>query len=219
MTSFYFRWFFLLLPMALSSQVIDDLLVQPAVNLSWHNNARWSFNTAAAQRNSTNDGWDALHVQVAQFASYEIGFYTQLGAGVMYRELLDEDSPEEIRFTEQFVHARKYNAFKLAHRLRWDQRWRDQRITHRWRYRLSASLPLNGSVTDASEWYLTGSLEALFIAENNKNPSYDQRTSLGLGRKISKDIKIQFVGEYRFEDFSRDNEKLLFLNLGLYYSM
>jgi hypothetical protein len=201
------------------SQIVDDVIVQPALNISWNTGNRWSFNSAIEQRNSTDGSFEALHIQAAQFASYEVGFYSQIGVGIMYRELFDDSRPEEVRFTEQYVYTRKYNALKIAHRLRWDQRLRAARTTHRWRYRFSSSLPLNGFATDASEFYLTASLETVFIAERSNRPGYDQRFSIGIGRKISKSLKLQLVTEYRFEDFTSTTERLLFLNLGVYYGI
>ncbi len=202
-----------------TAQVVDDFIAQPSLNLAWNNNGRWSYNTAIEQRNILVNGVQGLHVQAAQFASYDLGFYTQLGAGVMYREVFDNQRPEELRFTEQFVHARKYNALKIAHRLRWDQRIRGTDLTHRWRYRFSGSMPLNGESINTREWYVTASAEALFIAQHLKKPGYDQRVALGLGTAILKKMKIQLVTEYRWEDYTQDLEKSLFLNLGLYYSL
>lgn len=220
MTLFYSRSFlFLILPLFSFSQVVDDVTVQPSINISWETGNRWSFNSVIEQRNSTADSFEALHIQAAQFASYDIGFYSQLGLGIMYREVFDDARPEEIRFTEQYVYSRKYNALKVAHRARWDQRLRGDRTTHRWRYRLSSSLPLNGFAADVSEFYLTASLETVFIAERNEKPAYDQRFSLGLGRQINKKLKLQLVTEYRFEDFTANTERLLFLNIGVYYKM
>ena len=220
MTFYYFRAFlFLLFPFTSFSQIIDDVIVEPTLNVSWHNNARWSFNSAISERNSTQDSFEALHIQASQFASYEVGFYSQIGVGIMYRELFDDSRPEEVRFSEQYVYTRKYNALKITHRVRWDQRLRGERTTHRWRYRLSSSLPLNGLAADASELYLTASIETLFIAERDNRPAYDQRFSLGIGRKISNNLKLQLVTEYRFEDFTAGTDRLLFLYLGVYYSI
>lgn len=219
MTSCFFRTIlFLLLPVIALAQ-IDEVLVQPSMTISSKPGSRWGFNTTIAQRNLIYEETDALHVQGAQFVTYEIGFYSQLGVGVMYRELFDNDSPEELRTTQQYVHKRKYNAFKLAHRARWDQRWRGDKLTHRWRYRLSGSIPLNGLKTDAAEFYLTGNIEILLIAENESQPMYDQRFSLGLGRQLNKKIKLQLVTQYRIEDFTMSSERLLFFNLGLYYAL
>jgi hypothetical protein len=220
MTSYCSRIFLLLLlPAAAFSQILDDVLVQPALNISWDTGSRWSFNSAIEQRSSTEDSFKALHIQAAQFASYEVGFYSQIGVGVMYRELFDDSRPEEVRLTEQYVYTRKYNALKIAHRVRWDQRFRGDRSTHRWRYRFSSSLPLNGFATDASEFYLTASLETLFIAESGRVPGYDQRFSLGIGRKLHSKLRVQLVTEYRFENFTAGTERLLFLNFGVYYSI
>ncbi len=219
MTSFCFRVLFFLVPALTAAQWVDKVLVQPAINVSWQTDSRWSFNTTIAQRTLIYDRTDALHVQIAQFAQYEIGFYSQLGAGVMYREILERGAPEELRTTQQFVHTRTYNALKIAHRLRWDQRWRDDLLTNRWRYRLSGSIPLNGAVTDASEYYLTAGVETLFIVERNERPVYDQRITAGIGRKLGSSYKLQFTTQYRWEDFTSVSERLLFLNLSLYYSL
>ncbi|BAO55029.1 DUF2490 domain-containing protein [Nonlabens marinus] len=219
MTSYCFRTLIFLLPAFAAAQWVDQVLVEPAMNVSWNTNSRWSLNTTIAQRTLTYDSIDALHVQIAQFAQYEIGFYSQLGAGVMYREVSEQGAPEELRTTQQFVHTKTYNALQIAHRLRWDQRWRDDLLTHRWRYRISGSIPLDGAVTDASEYYLTAGVETLFIAEMNKRPAYDQRITAGIGKKLGSSYKLQFTTQYRWEDFTAVNERLLFLNLSLYYSL
>lgn len=197
---------------------IDRVVVQPSLVFSIEQDSRWSFNTTFQERNTVENGITGLHVQAAQFVSYEIGFYSELGIGVMYRELFDQQLPEELRTTQQYVYGRKYNALKVAHRGRWDQRWREDRLTHRWRYRLSSSLPLNGSNTDASEFYVTASLETLFIGETGRKPALDQRFSAGLGRQVGNRTKIQFIVEYRTEDFRRDTQRSLFMDLGLYYT-
>lgn len=220
MTFCYFRFLVVaLMPLVSSAQIVDNYVAQPSINVSWNNNARWSFNSAIEQRNLIENGINGLHLQAAQFASYDIGFYTQIAAGVMYREVFDDQRPEELRFTEQFVYVRKYNSLKLAHRLRWDQRIRGTELTHRWRYRFSGSLPLNGGNIDAREFYLTASVETLFIAQAREKPGYDQRVSLGIGIALTRKLKIQLVTEYRWEDISQDLEKSLFFNLGVYYSL
>jgi hypothetical protein len=216
MTFSCFRWLILLAPLFLSAQV-DEFLAQPTLNLSLQKGSRWGFNTAVSQRSLIINENRGLHVQAAQFVTYEVGFYAQIGAGVMYRELFDNDRPEELRFTQQYVYSKKYNVLKVAHRLRWDQRIRADRLTHRWRYRLSSSIPLNGTRTDVREFYLTGSLETVFIAEADVAPAYDQRFAAGIGTQLFDKVKVQVVAEYRFEDFTVQTEQLLFFNLGIYY--
>ena len=193
--------------------------MQPSIDVKWNHDSRWSFNTGVQQRNVIDNGINALHIQASQFASYELGFYTQIGIGVMYRELFDDQRPEELRFTEQFVYARKFNAVKVAHRLRWDQRIRGTDLTHRWRYRFSTSLPLNGATVDAREYYLTANLETLFIAQVTQKLAYDQRISIGIGTALQKGLKIQLVTEYRWEDYTNDLNRSLFINLGIYYTL
>lgn len=220
MTSCFFKvLIFLVLPLFATAQVVDNFVTQPSINLSWHNNSRWSFNSAIVQRSVMENGVNALHIQAAQFASYEIGFYSQIGVGVMYRELFDKQLPQELRFTEQFVYARQYNALKIAHRVRWDQRIRGMDVTHRWRYRFSGSVPLKGGTVDARELYITTSLEAVFIAEAGETPGYDQRVAIGIGTALTKNLKLQLVTEYRWEDYTQEIDRSLFFNLGMYYSL
>jgi hypothetical protein len=218
MTFSSFKWWFLLFPLAMCAQV-DEVLVQPTINLSMQKGSRWGFNTAIEQRTLLVNDVQGLHVQAAQFVTYELGFYAQLGAGIMYRELFDEARPEELRTSQQYVYGRTYNALKLAHRLRWDQRFRGDFLTHRWRYRISSSVPLNGSKTDVNEFYLTGSLETLLVVEQGVAPAYDQRFSVGLGTQLIPKMKLQLVAEYRIEDFTATSERPLFFNLGMYYSL
>jgi hypothetical protein len=219
MTSFFFRIVMFLFPILCSAQIVDNFLVQPGLKFSWHNDNRWGFNTSLEQRSELSNDFNALHVQVAQYASYDIGFYSQLGITVMYREIADQNRPEELRTAQQYVYTKKYNALKTAQRVRWDQRWRDERLTHRWRYQFSGSIPLSGLVTDASEFYVTAAAEFLFIAESDEKPEYDQRISLGLGKKLNSNYKLQLSTEYRWEDFTSASDRLLFLNLALYYSL
>lgn len=220
MILYYFRIFtFLFLPVISTAQIVDSFIVQPSINVRWDNNSRWRFNSAIEHRNIINNGWNALHIQAVQFASYEIGFYSQIGVGIMYREIFDDQRPEEIRFTEQYVYARKFNSLRIAHRFRWDQRIRGEALTHRWRYRLSSSVPLSGGNLDISEYYITSSIEAVFIAQANEKPGYDQRVAIGIGRALSNNIKLQMVTEYRWEDYTQDINRSLFINLGVFYSL
>jgi len=220
MISFYSRIFmFCLLPILGAAQVIDNYLVQPSISLGWNDGNRWSFNTTVENRSIIAPEGEILHVQGAQFVSYDLGFYTQIGVGVMYREIFDENSADELRLTQQFVHARKYNAVKLAHRIRWDQRIRGDAVTHRWRYRFSGSLPLNGISTDRNEFYLTANAEVLFIGQIDRKPAYDQRVAVGIGTQLTSKIKAQIVTELRIEDYTNDPDRLLFFNVGLYYKL
>ncbi|KQC32521.1 hypothetical protein AAU57_03620 [Nonlabens sp. YIK11] len=219
MTSFFFRILMLLMPVLAMSQVADRLVFQPAIKVSWNPASRWSFNTAVEQRTQINDDAQAISMQLTQFGQYEVGFYSQIGIGVMYRELFDDNLPEEVRFMEQYVYTKKYNQLQLAHRLRWDQRLRGDRLTHRWRYRLSGSIPLNGNDLNPSEYYVVSHLETLFIAEDGLRPIYEQRVGLGIGRQIGSNYKLQFNTQYRWLDITAATTTSLFLNVALYASL
>ncbi|GAK96173.1 hypothetical protein JCM19294_2955 [Nonlabens tegetincola] len=219
MTSYYFRILIvLLLSQTAVSQIVDNTLFQNALNISYDNNYRWSFVSALEQRSLTGDDAGLLHIQASHYTNYEVGFYGQIGIGIMYRDLRNSNT-SELRITEQYAYSRKYNQLKMAHRIRWDQRYRGDRITHRWRYRYSIALPLNGIQTDKNEWYLGASVETLFIAENLTKPFWDQRLIFNLGNQISRNFKLQLSTEYRWESFTQNTERLLFINLGGYWSL
>jgi hypothetical protein len=54
MTSYCSRIVLLLLvPGFVFSQIVDDVIVQPALNVSWDTGSRWTFNSVIEQRSNT----------------------------------------------------------------------------------------------------------------------------------------------------------------------
>lgn len=207
------------IPMLGFSQLADTYLIQPSIHLSYTNGDRWSYLTSIANRNSIEPNTKTLHIQATQHVNYDIGFYTRIGASVMYRESLDNSVRDEWRFSQRFIHARNYNAVKVAHRLQWDQRIRQHNITHRWRYQLSGSLPLNGEQLNTGELYINAAAESLLSTQKNNKPSYDQRVSIAIGVQLLPQLKLQLSHEYRIENYTNNYTSLLFSNISMYYKL
>ncbi|GAA0871531.1 hypothetical protein GCM10009117_06770 [Gangjinia marincola] len=210
---------FVLLSTGIYAQVADQILVEPGMNLAWPSKGRWSFNTAIENRTEVEENKEALHVQLAHFTSYEVGFYGKVALGIMYRELFDKDRPEELRITEQYSYGKRYNQLRLVHRARVEQRIRENDITHRLRYQFSADLPLEGLELDAREFYIAGSLESLLSLNRSNSPEIDQRFSVTLGNRILSNLKVQLTTQYRFENYAQETFTRLFFSLGTFYKL
>ena len=132
----------------------------------------------------------------------------------------DSDAVNELRSTQQYTYGRRYNSLRIVHRLKLDQRFRDSRATvHRFRYRLSADLPLAGLKLDTGEFYIVASLETLLNAASADRPEWDERFVLGLGNQILADLKIQLDIEYRIEAFNINRDQRIFVITALVYNL
>lgn len=211
MTSYYFKAIVLCIFLGVNlcySQTPGLWETELAVNTKINN--RWSLNLGTSNRNTfSNDlGNTPLqlktnHLQFEINTAYEVGFYSKLGAGVMYRfnTIANKNAENELRITEQFSLAKYYNALRMVHRFKWDQRIKTSETVHRFRYRFSTDFPLQGLQLDPQEFYLILSTETLLNAGASIKPAWDQRVVTALGYQLSKPIKLQFDVEYRVEDF------------------
>lgn len=206
-----------MVPIVAMGQIAQQSRLESGVTAQWNSNDRWQFYTSLHQRTDLNDV-TGMHVQFTQYATYDIGFYATIGAGFMYREL-SRFKDREFRWTAQYTYSRTYNAIKLAHRVRWDQRYREDDPEYRLRYRLSFSMPLNGFKVDVKEYYVTAGSESLYVVQSGELPEYDQRLYAGVGFRWSDKLRIQSTTEHRWESLLNDSQTLLFVNLGLFYRL
>lgn len=222
-----FRLLFIILFMLPQSILSQDPLFwenEFAVNTKF--NSRWKLNIGVANRNLlTRDvanepiSFDARHIQVEMNSGYEVGFYSTLGGGIMYRfnTLQGIDAKNELRLTQQFSIAKTYNALRIVHRFKTDQRIFNSTTEHRFRYRLSTDFPLQGLQLDTGEFYVVASTETVFNSGNKITPMWDQRFVTALGNQVSKSLKAQIDIEYRFENWAQEVSTRWFLVTGLVY--
>ena len=193
-----------------------------AINIDRPN--RWSFNFGITNRdllyfNNTSQ-FRVNFVEISHFTSYEVGFYGKLSLGLRYRfnELFEDSREDEIRITQQYSRSRKYNALKVAHRFRFEQRFRELTI-YRGRYQFSVEYPLNGERIDQNEYFLVISAEALLSMAKEKKPELGQRFDISLGKDIGNGNKADLGLQYRLEEYNLNSFHGLFLTGGLTISI
>ena len=193
-----------------------------AINIDRPN--RWSFNFGITNRdllyfNNTSQ-FRVNCVEISHFTSYEVGFYGKLSLGLRYRfnELFEDSREDEIRITQQYSRSRKYNALKVAHRFRFEQRFRELTI-YRGRYQFSVEYPLNGERIDQNEYFLVISAEALLSMAKEEKPELGQRFDISLGKDIGNGNKADLGLQYRLEKYNLNSFHGLFLTGGLTISI
>lgn len=208
--------FFLMLSAGMFGQGNFGTYAEPKVSVNLDPANRWSFNFGIANRNliptENSEAFEVQQLELGHFTSYEIGFYSKLSLGLLYR--LRNARNDEKRLTVQFGSSRKYNLIKVAHRARLEQRWRPD-DSYRSRYQFSVELPLAGERVDRKEYFLVTSTEALLSLGREQKPSFEQRLGLSIGRELSSGNKLSLGLEYQLDDYTQDTVHELFLLAGL----
>ncbi|NND62978.1 MAG: DUF2490 domain-containing protein [Flavobacteriaceae bacterium] len=212
-----------LFPLVTVAQEGTSLLWEQSFDFNYKLDYRWSFNFGSGFRGGLSDdlSQESLdlqpkHFQVSHNSTYNVGFFGKLGVGIMHRWNTVEDlnNDNELRLTQQYSHARRFNALRLVHRLQTDQRIVDKSTTHRFRYRFSIDFPLSGLRVDPREFYLVASTESLLSSSKLIRPEWDQRITLRLGFQVFKGTRLQLDAEYRWENFTANTVRRLFINTG-----
>jgi hypothetical protein len=113
------------------------------------------------------------------------GRYTTYGFNAV------DDGPQftETRLWEQFTSNNYIGRVKLEHRYRVEQRWLNTGYQNRFRYRLTASVPINKPKLEPGAFFVAAFGEVFF---NNKQPNFERnRFSPSLGYKFSKQFTFQ----------------------------
>lgn len=189
---------------------------EPDISLNIDRPNRWSFNFGITNRDLLYfDGTSQFNVnfiELSHFTSYEVGFYGKLSLGLRYRfnELFEDTVEDEIRITQQYSRSRKYNALKVAHRFRFEQRFRELTV-YRGRYQFSVEFPLDGERIDQNEYFLVMSTEALLSLAKEEKPELGHRFDISLGKDIGNGNKVDLGLQYRLEDYNLKPFHSLFL--------
>ncbi|MGB5941821.1 MAG: DUF2490 domain-containing protein [Leeuwenhoekiella sp.] len=178
---------------------------QPETSFNYSPPNRWSFNWELNNRSQLDadpKGFQAKHLEVSHFTTYESGFYGKISLGVRYRNRdWFEARSNEFRLTEQYNYAKYYNQFRLGHRARFEQRFFDDETVFRLRYRLALDFPLQGITLNTGEFYTALSLETLYSLGKQQKLEFSQRLNWTIGNQIQDNLKIQVSVEYRKEDY------------------
>ncbi|SHJ21122.1 Protein of unknown function [Mesonia phycicola] len=219
----YILFIFLFLITFTSSSQDFTALINPAVSVTIKNETPWSYTFGTAYRSNiyqhtAEENLDNKKLKInSQFTEFnhsttrKIGFNSKLSAGIKYRFVETyTGKKDETRFIEQYAYTKKYEKFKLVHRVRFVQRFRE-RTTLRGRYRLLAELPLNGNRVDAKELSLVGTIEGVWEFGKEEVPNYGFRYSNYLGYRITNNTVLNLGVEYRYRNFTKDAYTQLFL--------
>lgn len=196
------------------------VLLEPEFSLNIDSPNRWSYNFGLSNRDliyaNEESIFEVRHVEITHFSSYEIGFYSKISLGFRYRfrEAFNENLEDEKRFIQQYGHSRKYNALKIAHRVRLEERFREY-TTFRARYEFSVEMPLSGLRIDQKEFFLVADSEALWSMGKFEKPSFEHRIGLSIGNDISKKTKATLGLEFRYTDYTNQPESELFIQTGI----
>ena len=197
-----------------------SILVEPEFSINIETQSRWSYNFGIGNRNllfANEEGvFEAQHLELNHLTGYKIGSYSKVGLGVRYRfeEIFDESVTNEKRLIQQYGYSRKYNTLEVAHRIRLEERFREN-TTFRTRYEFSVETPLNESRADSKDFFLVAETEALWSLGKFEKPSFEQRVGLSLEHEIGENTEAALGLEYRYDDYTRNPESELFIQTGL----
>ena len=177
---------------------------QPQVALNYQVTETYSHNFSIENRNfilrDDKGEFSIRHIDLNHFSKWTVGSGQSVALGVKYRfRAAFDDGGNELRFTQQFNTANRKNIVRFGHRLRTEQRIFDDLTIHRFRYRFTADMPLQGEKLDIGETYLVANVEWLLSAGKALKPSHDQRFTAQLGWQLAAKTKLQLGLEHRFE--------------------
>lgn len=187
-----------------------------------------SFNTAIGKRSvfqnseTNSSNWDLIFYEIDHFSTANLNSAIRASVGFKYRfaEIFDAKAPYENRISEMINWNHTKTSIRLASILRLEQRFFNGNIFfHRYRYRLSADLPLSGSSLDIREFFLVLDNEVLFEASENSRNTWENRINVSLGYLISRASKIQLSVVQRFEDLNIKTNQRTFIATNLFFSL
>ncbi|MCB7481663.1 DUF2490 domain-containing protein [Christiangramia sediminis] len=215
---------FLLLSGLLFSQEDFSVYAEPEFSLNIESDSRWSYNFGVGNRNlilqNETDQLRVQHLELSQFTSYEVGFYSKLSLGLRYRfrEVFEDSREDEIRITQQYGRSRKFNRVKIAHRIRFEERFREQ-TSFRSRYEFSVEFPLSGDRVDEKEFFMVTNTEALWSMGKQQKPSFEHRFGISVGNELFRNTKLDIGLEYRLDDYTQATTHELFILTGINLSI
>lgn len=228
MITSYFKWLsavlFCLISGISTAQSDFTIYSEPEFSLNLDSPNRWSFNFGIGNRNLMMEDeqgkFDARHLELSHFTSYEVGFYSKLSLGLRYRfrEVFEDSQHDEIRITQQYGRSKKFDLIKIAHRLRFEQRFREE-TSFRSRYEFSVEFPLNGERVDKNEFFMVTDTEALWSIGKEQKPSFEHRVGISVGNEIFKDTTADVGLEYRLDDYNNHPASELFITAGISLSI
>lgn len=164
------------------------------INLPGSTDHRWGGYLEAQNRNY-GVGNRFYYYEFKGGASYNIdkNNIALLGTGRYvtydYEDINDGPQLQEFRLWEQFISNQYLSRIKFEHRYRIEQRWFNTGYRNRFRYRLSANIPINKPKVEPGTLFGIVYDELFF---NNKAPNFERnRVAALLGFQFNKAVSIQ----------------------------
>lgn len=179
----------------------------PSLNLNRKLENDWSLNAKLESRQlfrrgvingNTEKEYDYILTDFSLIAAKKVGLNSRIAAGYLIRF---EDAEVFHRFIQQYVIIQKMSGYRLAHRLLSDQTFSGvEKPEIRFRYRITAEIPLNGESVDPGEFYLKLNNEYI---NSFQAMDYDLEIRLIplLGFDITENYKIESGLDYRVNSF------------------
>lgn len=190
-------------------------------NLSKLYSHNWSFANRSTIYESSELEFNALQLDFGHFSNFRIGGNQNLSLGLLFRysELFELESINEFRITEQYNIVSRSNKVRYGHRVRVEQRITSLLTIHRFRYRFTLDMPLEGQNLDVGESYFIGNTETLLNAGKDLKPIYEQRFTANFGWLLSSKTKLQFGLEYRLLNLTETIQHRTLLLSSLNFSL
>ncbi len=200
-----------------------------SVPISYQLTNRWSMNTTLASRTGfyerrledTNVNLFVNFVEATQFVTYKAEHNLTTTLGYRYRAVnpVEGERDYENRFIQQLGLVHFSTSFRLASRLRSEQRWRSESFSQRIRYRFSLDRPLSGEKLNIGELYGIFSNELVTEFNENSSNTLENRISVGLGNKWGQGSKIQLDVQLRSDDVLNQSSNTVFVMTSFYFNL
>lgn len=211
-----FLFFIIVLVCSLNIQAQDyfSSIGEHQIAVNHKTNNSYSYNFSLATRhfiyNKSNYYIKIRQVDFKHFSTYNLNLNSSLSFGLHYRNKdWFENTPNELRLTQQYNYKNRKGELRFGHRFRTEQRITQPKTIHRFRYRLALDFPLKGKQLDIGETYFVASNEVLYSLAKVDKPELDYRITTQLGFLATKNLKLQFGLEYRFEALNLERDQKL----------
>ena len=209
----------------LCAQGVYSAGVLPQINLNVPLTKDWRLNAKVESRQLFAEGkfdknfktdYKYDLTDIAFIASRKAGANSSFGMGYMIRF---RENAVIHRFIQQYSIVKKYDQFRLGHRISTDQTFRSNNFVQlRLRYRVGLERALSGKDVDPKEFYFKLNNEYLFSSEGTDR-DFELRLIPSLGYTFNEYNKFEFGIDYRVSEFmGRASRNQFWLYMGWFIS-
>ncbi len=222
------KYCFLLLSLFLSIAALGQgntsIGILPNISLTKKINTQWKVNYSYSNRNLlrtkkgdniANDEYQYILSDNTLIFSKKANVNGSFGFGYLWR--LEKGEPDTHRSLIQYSFKQSFDIFKLNHRVRADQTFQqDNKVTHRFRYRISALFSIQGEKLDSKEFYVKLNHEYLSIFKP-QDFDFEIRLTPLLGYVFNDKNKIEVGLDWRISSvLDKQTNQNFWLNINSY---